>query len=427
MRRSGSGLLAGAAALALGTAVAGGPSSPEGDERLPMAELERLAEVYSRIKRDYVEEVPDEALFRAAIRGMLSELDDHSDYLDDEALTELREGTRGEFGGVGLELSRDGDLIRVVAPIDGTPASRAGLRAGDILLEVDGQGIRGDSLSDVTRRLRGEAGTSVAVTVLREDNGSSREQFRLEREIIQVDSVSSRLLEPGFGYVRISRFQERTASDLLEAVEELAEASGGALDGLVLDLRNNPGGILHAAISVADAFLSGGRIVSTEGRVPDAQRVFEAGLGDVSYASPMAVLINRGSASGSEIVAGALQDHGRAVVMGQPTYGKGSVQSVLPLNGDAMKLTTARYLTPQGRSIQDDGIEPDIRVEALRLAEAEPEDALAEAGVTDPEAAAILAEEHEDEEAADASLARDDYLLYQALSLLKGLHVVERR
>ena len=406
--------------LALGAGLGPAQAEPDrdGGEELPMAELELLTEVYSRIKRDYVEDVDDAELFRAAARGMLAELDAHSTYLDGEQLEALREGTRGEFTGVGLELSREGDEIRVVTPIDDTPASRAGVQAGDVLLRVDGEPVQGRRLGDVVQRLRGEPGTAVEVTVRRGEGGTEPRRFQLERGTIQVDSVRARMLEPGYGYLRISRFQERTATELHTALEGLLDEAGGALSGLILDLRNNPGGVLHTAVAVADAFLTDGRIVYTEGRMRDAEMAFDATPLDRARGAPMVVLINRGSASGSEIVAGALQDRDRAVVMGRPSFGKGSVQSVIPLDGAAMKLTTARYFTPKGRSIQDDGIQPDIVVEPLSLTERE------EGGpASPPHARARPAEE----EGGASGLAQEDYALHEALSLLKGLRVLGER
>ncbi|MFP4146288.1 MAG: S41 family peptidase [Halorhodospira sp.] len=402
--------------LALSVVLAPAQAEPEeGGEELPMAELELLAEVYSRIKRDYVEEVSDQELFHAAIRGMLSELDPHSTYLDEQQLSAVQEGARGEFSGIGLELSRDGDEIRVVAPIDNTPASRAGVQAGDVIVRVDGEPVRGAQLGEVVRSLRGEPGTGVEITVRRAAEGEEEQKrFELKRDTIQVESVRSRMLEPGYGYLRISQFQQRTASELYTAVEELLEAAdGGALDGLVLDLRNNPGGVLQPSVAVADAFLTNGTIVYTEGRMRDSEMRFEASPVDRARGVPLVVLINRGSASGSEIVAGALQDRGRAVIMGQPSFGKGSVQSVLPLDGAAMKLTTARYFTPEGRSIQDEGIQPDIVVEDLSLTEA------------DGEASAEPAAVREATAGEEEGLAQEDYVLHEALSLLKGLRVLK--
>ncbi len=406
-------------------------SAPQGEEAnpLPMAEIELLTEVYSRIKRDYVEEVDDERLFRGAARGMLSQLDEHSRYLDEEALDRLQEGTRGEFGGVGVELAPDGELFRIVAPIEGTPASRAGLQAGDIVAKVDGKSLSGLSLNEATQRMRGEVGSTVSITVLSAgEDGRMRETLELERETVQVDSVESRSLEPGYGYIRIGQFQEDTASELYEALQGLHNGIEGGLDGLILDLRNNPGGVFHAAVAVADTFLRRGRITYTEGRAADAELTFQAGPVDRAHGAPMVVLVNGGSASGSEIVAGALKDHDRAVIMGRPSFGKASVQSVVPLEerDQAIKLTTARYYTPRGRSIQGKGIQPDIVVEALRLAErtekGEPDEGNRGERAA-PDAPRRLGPGGE----AAGELAQDDYLLYEALSLLQGLQVFQRR
>ncbi|MBK1726205.1 S41 family peptidase [Halorhodospira neutriphila] len=444
MRRPIGSLLSAVLALGLALAPAAGAAEPQAAEapgprpesaaeQLPLAELELLAEVYGRIKRDYVEAVDDRELFRAAIRGMLSELDAHSGYLDSEAYEKLQEGTRGEFGGVGLELSREAGLIQVVAPIDDTPASRAGLRSGDAIIRIDGQSVRGIELSEAVQRLRGEPGNKVEITVVRE----AAEQpltFELERAVIQVDSVRSRMLEPGYGYVRISQFQQGTGEELRRALESLLAEAGGSLHGLVLDLRNNPGGVLQAAVAVADAFLAEGQIVSTKGRVEEAQMAFDADSADLSGGAPLAVLINRGSASASEIVAGALQDHGRAVIMGETSFGKGSVQSIIPLDEAAMKLTTARYFTPSGRSIQAQGITPDIAVEDLRLAETEPSLEVTEAdleghlpGQAEADGPGGGPEGEEAAGEAEASLARRDYVLFEALSLLKGMRVLGAR
>ncbi len=415
-----------------------GPRAESAEEQLPLAELELLAEVYGRIKRDYVEAVDDRELFRAAIRGMLSELDAHSGYLDPEGYEKLQEGTRGEFGGVGLELSREEGLIRVVAPIDDTPASRAGLRSGDAIIRIDGRSVRGIDLGEAVQRLRGAPGEEVEITVVREA-AEKPLSFELERAEIQVDSVRARMLEPGYGYVRISQFQEDTGEELRQALESLLAEADGSLHGLVLDLRDNPGGVLQAAVAVADAFLSEGEIVSTKGRIEEAQMAFDADGDDLAEGAPLAVLINRGSASASEIVAGALQDHGRAVIMGEASFGKGSVQSIVPLDEAAMKLTTARYFTPSGRSIQAKGIKPDVEVEDLRLAEAESSAEVTEADLEGhltgrPEAEEAESEEDEKtegdekaEEDEEAGLAERDYVLFEALSLLKGMRALEER
>ncbi|MBK1733702.1 peptidase S41 [Halorhodospira abdelmalekii] len=393
-------------------------------EELPIAEIELLTEIYGRIKRDYVDEVDDERLFRAAIRGMLAELDAHSSYLEDEELKRLQQGTRGEFGGIGLELVSEGGFVEVVAPIDDTPASRAGLKSGDIITRVDGESIRGLELGEVVRKLRGEPGSRVEMTVVRDGEGEPL-TFELERAIIQVESVRSRLLTAEFGYVRISQFQERTARDLHRALEGLKDEAEDRLAGLVLDLRNNPGGVLNSAIAVADAFLSDGLIVYTEGRVRQASMEFSASGRDRIDGVPLIVLINRGSASGSEIVAGSLQDRGRAIIMGQPSFGKGSVQSVVPLGGPAIKLTTARYYTPSGHSIDKRGVTPDITVEPLRLTESEGQEISAEAELKGRTPS--TEEERDEQREALHRLAREDYMLYEALNLLKGLKIVEGR
>lgn len=393
----------------------------DSDNELPLAELERLTEVYGRIKRDYVERVDDEELFKAAIRGMLAELDGHSSYLDAEELAQLREGTSGEFGGVGLELSSDNGFVQVVAPIDDTPASRAGLQTGDIITRVDGESVRGIGISRIVTKLRGEPGSEVSLTVVREDAGEPL-TFTLQRATIQVDSVRSRTLLPGYGYIRISQFQQRTAKDLRQAIDKLQEKHREEdLQGMILDLRNNPGGILNAAISVADTFLAEGRIIYTQGRAEESRTVFNADGTDHIDGVPLVILINRGSASASEIVAGSLQDHNRAIIMGQTSFGKGSVQSVVPLGGPAMKLTTARYYTPEGRSIDKKGVVPDIKVEELRLAAAKETQYSRQAEL---EGLVPKKQEADTDEDKLSDLAREDYTLYEALNLLQGLHIV---
>lgn len=401
----------------------------ETSDALPMAELELLTEVYARIRRDYVEEVSDRDLFRAAVRGMLSELDAHSGYLDENEFESLQEGTRGEFGGLGLEVGARDGFVEVIAPIDDTPASRAGLRSGDLITRIDGESIKGLSLNEAILKMRGEPGSSIELTVVREGEDSPL-QFELERDIIQVRSVRHRMLEPGYGYVRISQFQERTGRDLRRALDEMLDDADGSLNGLVLDLRNNPGGVLTAAVAVADAFLTDGQIVYTEGRQAEARMDFSANPVDLIRGAPIVVLVNRGSASGSEIVAGALQDQGRAVLMGENTFGKGSVQSVLPLlDGSGMKLTTARYFTPSGRSIQAEGIAPDIRLADLEVARAGTDDARHDAELErtlDAEGLETLEQAREAEKEA-AELAQEDHALYSALNLLKGLDLFRGR
>lgn len=390
---------------------------------LPLEELQRFTEVYERIQRDYVESVDDERLIQNAIRGMLSGLDPHSAYLDESAYQRLQEGTRGEFGGLGLEVGTEDGLIKVIAPIDGTPAEDADIRPGDLIMRIDGQPVKGLDLQAAVERMRGETGTSVTLGILR-DGADGPIEVTLERAVIQVDSVRARVLEDRFGYLRISQFQARTGEDVLEAVDQLTHEVG-PLDGLVLDLRNNPGGVLDAAVAVTDAFLSRGQVVSTSGRIERSRDAFTATPNDTLNGAPLVVLVNAGSASAAEIVAGALQDHQRAVIMGEPTFGKGSVQTILPLrNGDAVKLTTARYYTPSGRSIQAEGIQPDVEVTNLRVSDVEGDPArLRESDLPrhlrgDGDAGGSSAD------APASALATEDYALAEALNLLKGLTIL---
>jgi carboxyl-terminal processing protease len=322
------------------------------------------AELFERIlhevQESYVDEVPREQLFHDALRGMLHQLDEHSEYLDTEDWDDLQSETTGQFGGVGIELGLVDDYFTVVAPMAETPAEYAGLQPGDRILELDHTPLAGADLPDVVKRLRGDPGTLVHLRIQRPQLDAPWD-VELERALIAVDSVTARLLEPGYGYVRIAQFQVQTGDEFTAALERLLAESGGRLKGLVLDLRNNPGGVLQASVAVADALLSEGLIVYTEGRQPSSQIKFHAAQNDLLDGAPVAVLINAGSASAAEVVAGALQDHGRAVLIGTRSYGKGSVQSVLPVTElDAIKLTTAYYYTPNGRNIHHAGIEPDI-------------------------------------------------------------------
>jgi carboxyl-terminal processing protease len=344
---------------------AGGKEAASGaqdGDALPLDDLRTFAEVFGRIKSDYVEDVDDRELLASAIRGMLGGLDPHSSYLDPDAYRELRVGTTGEFGGLGIEVGMEDGFVKVIAPIDDTPAQRAGMQAGDLIVRIDGKPVKGLSLSEAVALMRGKPGSKIELTVVREGEGNPI-RVSIVRDIIKVASVKSRTLEQGYGYLRVSNFQARTTEDLLEAVAELKADNADGLKGVVLDLRNNPGGVLNAAVGVSDAFLDGGLIVYTMGRDEEAKLEFKAGPNDVLDGAPLAVLVNGGSASASEIVAGALQDQGRAVIMGEKTFGKGSVQTIVPIDDrTALKLTTARYYTPSGRSIQAMGIEPDIEL-----------------------------------------------------------------
>ncbi|TVP87349.1 MAG: S41 family peptidase [Thioalkalivibrio sp.] len=396
---------------------------------LPVEDLRRFTDVYMRIKRNYVTEVEDGELLDNAIKGMLSGLDPHSAYLDEQEFRDLQVGTSGEFGGLGIEVGMEDGFIKVIAPIDDTPASRAGVRAGDLIIRLDDTPVKGMSLSDAVSQMRGERGTDITLTIMR-DGLDAPERITITRDVIRVQSVRSEHLEPGFGYVRITNFQARTARDLVRAIEDLKEE--GELKGLVLDLRNNPGGVLNGAVGVSDAFLDSGLIVYTEGRLQESQFRYTASPGDVADGVPMVVLVNEGSASASEIVAGALQDHNRAVVMGTPTFGKGSVQTILPLAQDtAIKLTTARYFTPDGRSIQADGIQPDIRIEPLTVTLAEDNGPRLNESNLDRHlegpANGNARNDAEPDEADDEPLAQRDYGLYEALNLLKGLAIMGAR
>jgi len=344
------------------------PVEPNPDA-VPLAEIQRYVAVYRAIKDAYVEPISDQELMKAALRGLLADLDPHSAYLEEEQAEALLEETGGAYSGIGVEIEQRPDRsLMVVAPIDGTPAQRAGLRAGDLIIAVDGQPLSGDGADAASRELRGEPGSQVTITFLRAGDADPRDLV-ITRELIRVVSVSSRLLEPGFGYLRISTFQTDTGPEVKRQLADMARQSDGRLSGLVLDLRSNPGGLLNAAVEAADALLETGLIVRTRGRLPYSNASFHAKPGDLLSGAPVVVLVDAGTASAAEVLAGALRDHQRALVMGSRTFGKGSVQTVVPLeNGDSIKLTTARYYTPGGRSIQARGIRPDIvlRGEASR-------------------------------------------------------------
>ena len=402
---------------------------------LPLDELRTFTEVFARIKNDYVEPTDDSTLLEDAIRGMLSGLDPHSSYLVPSDYQELQAGTSGEFGGLGIEVGMEDGFVKIIAPIDDTPAQRAGVEAGDLIIRLDDTPVKGMSLTDAVKVMRGEPGTDIVLTIVRE--GVDRPiEITITRDIIRVTSVRSRSLEPGYGYVRISQFQVRTGENLREAVDKLQADADSGLKGLVLDLRNNPGGVLSAAVAVSDAFLNEGTIVYTEGRMEDAKLTFSAKGSDILEGIPLVVLVNAGSASASEIVAGALQDHRRAVIMGEKTFGKGSVQTVLPMdNGSALKLTTALYYTPSGASIQARGIVPDITLDRMHISRVDAgariqESDLArhlrtegsEGGGEDFEAAKKAQEEER-----EIPLAQRDFVLFEALNLLKGLHILNER
>jgi carboxyl-terminal processing protease len=407
------------------------PKDTKEETGLPIEELRAFAEIMERIKTDYVEGVTDKALVEHAIKGMVQGLDPHSSYLDPDEYRELQEGTSGTFGGLGIEVGVEDGFIKIISPIDDTPAQKAGLKAGDIITRINDQSIKGTSLDDAVKLMRGEPGTDIKLGIAREGEAKPME-FTITRAIIKVQSIKHRLLEPGYGYVRLTTFQAGSRNDLVNAVNRLKEKNEAKLKGLVLDLRNNPGGVLNAAVAISDAFLESGLIVYTEGRQADAETRFSAGPGDILEGAPLVVLVNSGSASASEIVAGALQDHHRALIIGSQTFGKGSVQTVIPVgkNG-ALKLTTARYFTPSGRSIQAEGIVPDIIVDDLKLAaKKDSSNPIKEADLArhlnngnkkdeDVKKPSPEAQAEEDK----SPLAEKDYVLSEALNLLKGLAI----
>jgi carboxyl-terminal processing protease len=412
---------------------------------LPVDELRSFAEVFGAIKTSYVEPVEDKKLITGAISGMLTDLDPHSAYLDQEAFRELQVGTQGEFGGLGIEVGMEDGFVKVVSPIEDTPAFRAGLKPGDLIIKLDDASVKGMSLNDAVKRMRGKPKTPIRLTIMRKGDAKPFE-VTLMRDVIRVQSVKSKLIEPGYGWIRVSQFQEHTGENLVKHMEGLYK--NGPLKGLILDLRNDPGGLLNGAVAISAAFLpANALVVSTDGRTEDAKRKFVAAPEDYLRGNrddylkalppsiktvPMVVLVNGGSASASEIVAGALQDHKRATIVGTQTFGKGSVQTILPLgNNTAIKLTTARYYTPSGRSIQAKGITPDVTVEdpaataVGRLREADLEKHLLNDQDKDAEklrTAAKPAAADEDKPMAPIEFASDkDFQFQQAMKLLKGL------
>ena len=416
--------------MALGLVISGAamadqaPEQPTNDT-LPLEELRRFSEVFDRIKQAYVEPVDDKKVLEDAIRGMIAGLDPHSSYLEPDAFEELQEHTTGEFGGVGVEITQEDGFIRVISPIDDTPAEKAGIKAGDIITRVDGESVQSIGVDETINHMRGEPGSKIKLTIIREGVQKPLE-LTITRDIIKVTSVKSRSLGNGFGYVRITQFQSNTGSDLKKALKKLQAET--PLTGVVLDLRNNPGGVLQAAVEVVDAFVDGGLIVYTEGRINSADTQFNATKAMSVGNIPVVVLINSGSASASGIVAGALQDQKRAVIMGTTSFGKGSVQTVLPLSDDrALKLTTARYFTPSGRSIQAQGIEPDVVVEEAEIKSVKnidfPKESDLMGHLTNGEEGAAISDQ--ELAAAQQSLAERDYQLYEALNLLKALSIVK--
>ena len=345
--------------LSLGGDLLAGRDAPVPEE-LTWDQARVLAEVMERVKQDYVEPIDDAVLLESAIRGMVADLDPHSQYLDADEYRDIRISTTGSYTGIGVEVAEVDGAIRVVTPILGSPAARSGILSGDVIVAVDGIEVDPEQLQDTIGRMRGRAGSKISVTVRRDDE---HVVHSMRRETVRVASVYSELLSPSYGYVRLGQFSETTAREVSDAIDHLADQNDGLLNGLVLDLRNNPGGVLDAAVDVSDLFLDAGIIVTADGRSDDSRFSRSAHRGDILDGSSMVVLVNEGSASASEIVAGALQDHGRALVIGTSTFGKGLVQTVMPLSkGRAIKLTTSRYYTPSGDSIHGTGITPDVYV-----------------------------------------------------------------
>lgn len=402
---------------------------------LPLDQLRNFSDIFSRIKTDYVEDVEDNVLLEHAIRGMLSGLDPHSTYLNPDEYNELRIGTSGEFGGLGIQVGMEDGFVKVISPIDDTPAYKAGLKAGDLIIRLDEKTVKGLTLNDAVKIMRGKPGTDIELTVVREGEDKPL-SFVVTRDIIKVKSVKNRMLDPGYGYIRISNFQSRTAPQLLEAINNLKEENKAELKGLVLDLRNNPGGVLNAAAEVTDLFIDKGKLVYTEGRIDNSHYEYNAKPGDVLEGAPVVVLINGGSASASEIVAGALQDHKRAVVMGSKSFGKGSVQTIQELrSGGAVKITTARYFTPKGRSIQGAGITPDIILDKYTVTSADDDSVtrIKESDLSNHISNPTMSDEDikksdktSGKDKDEKVLATEDYQLHEALLLLKGLTIFNR-
>ena len=418
-----------AAAFCLGPLWVAHAGQAENAVQLPIEDLKIFAEIFGKIKSDYVEDIDDSQLLNDAIKGMLNGLDPHTVYLDPDSFREMNIDTHGEFGGLGLEVTMENGVIRIVAPIDDTPAHKAGLKSGDLIISMDGVQVKGLSLGESVSLMRGKPGSEIVLTIVRKDRPEPFE-VTLKRAIIQLESVRAELLETGFGYVRVIQFQIGTATSLRQQLARLAREAGTALKGLVLDLRDNPGGVLDGAIQVSDTFLRDGLIVSTRGRAEDSEVTFSASPKDYLNDAPLVVLVNGGSASASEIVAGALQDHGRALILGTTTFGKGSVQTILPmLNGAALKLTTARYYTPNDRSIQATGITPDVVSQPAESSQTLDRDA---SRLRESDLAGHLENELEKDQNATVDTKTDpllfsDLQVREALNILKGMVIARHQ
>jgi carboxyl-terminal processing protease len=416
-------------ALVLSAGAIADEAKPATQGLLPLEELRTFTRVYDHVRNGYVDEIEDSQLLEYAIKGMIAELDPHSAYLDKEAYADLQASTSGEFGGVGLEVSIDEGFVKVVTPIDDSPSAKAGVLAGDVVIRIDDKPVKGMDLNKAVNMMRGPKNSPIKLTVMR-DGVDQPIDFNLVRDIIKVQSVRTRTLEQEYFYIRIAQFQLDTGKEVAKKLRDHLKKNP-ATKGVILDLRNNPGGVLQSSVEVADAFLDGGQVVYTQGRQDNSNISYYAEAGDLTNNLPMVVLINDGSASASEIVAGALQDHKRAVIMGTRSFGKGSVQSVIPISNDrAIKLTTALYYTPNGRSIQAQGIEPDVNVERVQIAGIQQ-------GVTTTEAdlarhlngkgKEINSKERASRRISSAELLREDNQLHEALNLLKGLNIFIER
>jgi carboxyl-terminal processing protease len=406
-----------------GTVMLAIPAMAQQNNSETYRQLNLFGDVFERVRADYVEDVSDENLIEAAINGMLTSLDPHSSYLSPKNFRDMQVQTRGEFGGLGIEVTMENGYVKVVSPIDDTPAFRAGLKPNDLITHLDGEAVQGLTLSQAVEKMRGKVGSDLKLTVRRE--GRDAFDVTVTRAVIKIRSVRSRMEGDDIGYVRITSFSEQTATGVTRAIKRFKEDSKNKLKGIVLDLRNNPGGLLDQSVKVSDAFLNQGEIVSTRSRRADEGQRFNAKPGDVAEGMPIVVLMNGGSASASEIVAGALQDHRRGIVMGTRSFGKGSVQTIIPLSGHgAIRLTTARYYTPSGRSIQAKGIDPDIVVEQATLQKVDQprrtrEDDLR--GRLDNPNGAAPAEPADPKKPAAAAEKPQDYQLARAMDLLRGI------
>ena len=391
---------------------------------LPLNQLQIFSEVYSKIKHNYVQDIDDKELFDNAIKGMLEGLDPHSTFLDEKDYKDLKIGTRGEFGGLGIEVTMEDGFVKVITPIDDTPAFNAGVKAGDLVIKIDDKSVQGLSLSQAVDLMRGKIGTAILLTIARDGEGEPLE-IEIIRDTIKVKSVKYEIIDDYYAYIRISSFQNKTGNSLIKAISDLNKKSKGNIKGYVIDMRNNPGGVLGAAVDVSDAFIKGKKkLVFTKGKTPDAMHEFISNNSDLADGKPMVVLINGGSASASEIVAGALQDHKRAIIMGTQSFGKGSVQTILPITSrTAVKLTTARYYTPNGRSIQAKGITPDIIVKNLELKAQKDSKMIKESDLKGHL-------KNNDKKTDNKILVNknrklsEDYQLSEAINLLKGLNII---